>query len=179
MRCPSVTRASPLVRPRARNMQMQQSAQAYAPRSTACLPTCRPRSSRIFTYLAPLTRPQDLAWLLASYARDALRRVEASADLPALQTIRSGLEQALGLRFENVKGEHFLRSTLVQTIFYGIFSAWVQWSKDGHRGEQFDWHAAVGHYAYRWSERYLSKSPPRRAWGRWDWSRYWIGPGRR
>ncbi|MER8690024.1 type ISP restriction/modification enzyme [Mesorhizobium sp. M1136] len=99
---------------------------------------------RALSYLAPLTRASDLAWLLASYARDALRRIEASADLPALQTVRSGLEQALGLRFDHVKGEHFFRSTLVQTLFYGIFSAWVQWARDlpPQSTARFDWHAA-------------------------------------
>lgn len=99
---------------------------------------------RALAHLAPLTRPADLAWLLASYARDALARVEAVASLPALATIRTGLEQALGLRFEAQKGEHFFRSTLVQTLFYGIFSAWVQWCRDQQPGsnERFDWHAA-------------------------------------
>lgn len=99
---------------------------------------------RALSYLAPLTRASDLAWLLASYARDALRRVEASANLPALQTVRSGLEQALGLSFDNTKGEHFFRSTLVQTLFYGIFSAWVQWARvqPAQSAARFDWHAA-------------------------------------
>lgn len=99
---------------------------------------------RALSYLAPLTRAVDLAWLLASYARDALRRVEESANLPALQTVRGGLEQALGLRFDHAKGEHFFRSTLVQTLFYGIFSAWVQWARDQPAGStaRFDWHAA-------------------------------------
>ena len=35
------------------------------------------------------------------------------------------LEEALGLKFDSEKGEHFFRSTLVQTLFYGLFSAWV------------------------------------------------------
>lgn len=99
---------------------------------------------RALSYLAPLTRASDLAWLLASYARDALRRVEQSADLPALNVVRSGLEQALGLSFDDAKGEHFFRSTLVQTIFYGIFSAWVEWARNQGNGNtgHFDWHAA-------------------------------------
>ena len=99
---------------------------------------------RALAHLAPLTRPADLAWLLASYARDALVRVEAVASLPTLATIRAGLEQALGLRFEAQKGEHFFRSTLVQTLFYGIFSAWVQWCRDQPVGSnaRFDWHTA-------------------------------------
>lgn len=98
---------------------------------------------RALTHLAPLTRPSDLAWLLASYARDALARVDV-VELPALQTVRSGLEEALGLRFEGPKGEHFFRSTLVQTLFYGVFSAWVQWCKEQPPGSttRFDWHMA-------------------------------------
>ena len=43
--------------------------------------------------------------------------------------MRAALEEALGLRFEGDKGEHFFRSTLVQTLFYGVFSAWVLWAK--------------------------------------------------
>jgi hypothetical protein len=98
---------------------------------------------RALTHLAPLTRPADLAWLLASYARDALARLE-TVQLPALETVRTGLEQALGLRFEGAKGEHFFRSTLVQTLFYGVFSAWVQWCKEQPPGStgHFDWHVA-------------------------------------
>ncbi len=99
---------------------------------------------RALSHAAPLTRPADLAWLLASYARDALRRVEASSDLPALQSVRTGLEQALGLQFTDERGEHFFRSTLVQTLFYGIFSAWVQWARaqPAQSSASFDWHAA-------------------------------------
>src|ERR1700730_13152638 len=74
---------------------------------------------RALVQLAPLHRPVDLAWLLASYARDALARVERRSSLAALAAIRSGLEEALGLKFEGSKGEHFFRSTLVQTLFYG------------------------------------------------------------
>jgi hypothetical protein len=83
---------------------------------------------RVLLYAAPLARPEDVAWFLASYARDAKARVE-KIDLPALATVRAALEEALGIKFEGEKGEHFFRSTLVQTLFYGIFSAWVLWSK--------------------------------------------------
>ena len=41
--------------------------------------------------------------------------------------VREALEEALGMKFTGDKGEHFFRSTLVQTIFYGVFSAWVLW----------------------------------------------------
>jgi len=78
---------------------------------------------------AKLTEPKDVAWVLAYYAREAKARIETQAELPALANIRAALEQALGLKFEGSKGEHFFRSSLVQTLFYGVFSAWVLWSK--------------------------------------------------
>ena len=84
-----------------------------------------------------------MAWFLASYARDALVRVEKKKELPALQTLRSALEEALGMKFTDEKGEHFFRSTLVQTLFYGVFSAWVRWHKDNPGPEaKFDWRTA-------------------------------------
>jgi hypothetical protein len=98
---------------------------------------------RACLHAAPLANPKDVAWFLASYARDALFRVEQKKDLPALQTLRSALEQALGMKFTGDKGEHFFRSALVQTLFYGVFSAWVRWHKDnlGPR-TKFDWRKA-------------------------------------
>ena len=80
---------------------------------------------RALTQSVALREPKDVAWFLASYARDALQRVESAGDLPALANVRSSLEQALGVTFDEDKGEHFFRSTLVQTLFYGVFSAWV------------------------------------------------------
>jgi hypothetical protein len=90
-----------------------------------------------------LVKPKDVAWFLASYARDALSRVEAAGDLPTLRTVRSALEDALGIKFEGEKGEHFFRSTLVQTLFYGLFSAWVIWARTMPRNPpRFDWRSA-------------------------------------
>lgn len=93
---------------------------------------------------ATLSAPKDVAWVLAYYAREAKARVEAQAELPALALVREALEQALGLQFEGKKGEHFFRSTLVQTLFYGVFSAWVLWSKQRPptSKERFDWKLA-------------------------------------
>jgi hypothetical protein len=34
-----------------------------------------------------------------------------------LTTIRTALEEALGMKFDTVRGEHFFRSTLIQTLF--------------------------------------------------------------
>jgi hypothetical protein len=89
---------------------------------------------RILLHAAPLNNPREVAFFLASYARDARARVEAAGDLPALTAIRTALEEALGMKFEPGKGEHFFRSTLVQTLFYGVFSAWVLWHKQ-HVGQ--------------------------------------------
>ena len=98
---------------------------------------------RVLLHAAPLNNPRDVAFYLASYARDARARVEAAGDLPALTAVRSALEEALGMKFDAVKGEHFFRSTLVQTIFYGVFSAWVLWHKENpRRTDAFDWKSA-------------------------------------
>ena len=82
--------------------------------------------------------------------RDAQARIEGVA-LPALDTLRADLEEALGLKYEGTKadpdkGEHFFRSTLVQTIFYGVFSAWVLWIKKQTTTDQkarFRWREAT------------------------------------
>ena len=101
---------------------------------------------RTLSHRAALTEPKDLAWLLASYARDGLARVEAAGDAPALTAIRTALEESLGVRFEGEKGMRFFHSTLVQTLFYGIFSAWVLWARQRPPPTgTFNWHDAVWH----------------------------------
>ena len=95
---------------------------------------------RVMMNAAPLTRPEDIAWFLASYARDALATLEEK-DGSNLAPLRTSLEMALGIKFEGKKGEHFFHSTLVQTLFYGVFSAWVIWAKGGSAGG-FDWKSA-------------------------------------
>ena len=102
--------------------------------------------SRALSHRATLVEPKDLAWLLASYARDGLARVEAAGDAPSLAAVRSALEEALGVRFEGDKGVAFFRSTLVQTLFYGVFSAWVLWAKQTPPPiGSFNWHDSVWH----------------------------------
>jgi hypothetical protein len=100
---------------------------------------------RVMLHAAPLGTPQDVAWFLASYAREALRRV-GNRKLPALTAIRGALEEALGIKFEGEKGEHFFRSTLIQTLFYGVFSAWVLWAREHPPSDtkaRFDWRTAA------------------------------------
>ena len=101
---------------------------------------------RALSHTAALVEPKDLAWLLASYARDGLARVETAGDEPSLRAVRSALEEALGVRFEGERGAAFFRSTLVQTLFYGVFSAWVLWARQAPPpAGSFDWRTAVWH----------------------------------
>jgi len=119
---------------------------AATPRSTA-----EKQNDRFVEYLqrvmrhgAPIAAPEDVAWFLASYARDALAAIRG-VELSALGAVRAALEEALGLKFEGEKGEHFFRSSLVQTLFYGIFSAWVLWSRHNPptSRNRFDWRLTI------------------------------------
>ena len=102
--------------------------------------------SRALSHRATLVDPSELAGLLASYARDGLARVETSGDASSLNAVRAALEDALGVKFEGEKGVAFFRSTLVQTLFYGVFSAWVLWSRQTPTpAGTFDWRTAVWH----------------------------------
>ncbi len=100
---------------------------------------------RVLTHRAVLAEPRDLARLLASYARDGLARVEAAGDAPSLAAVRGALEEALGVQFRGERGAAFFRSTLVQTLFYGVFSAWVLWARQAAPSNRFNWREAVWH----------------------------------
>ena len=98
---------------------------------------------RVMSHRSTISEPRDLARLLASYARDALQRVEqATEEDDSLATIREAIEQALGMSFEGEDGGKFFRSTLVQTLFYGVFAAWVLWARSGKSGH-FGWKDTV------------------------------------
>ena len=102
--------------------------------------------TRVLSHAASLAEPRDVAWLLASYARDGLARVERAGDAASLTSLREALEQSLGVKFEGDRGAAFFRSTLVQTLFYGVFSAWVLWSRQTPPPTgDFNWHDAVWH----------------------------------
>ena len=53
------------------------------------------------------------------------------------------------MRFEDERAEEFFRSTLVQTLFYGVFAAWVLWARAAKQG------GSAGH---RCSGRWAGKS---------------------
>ncbi|QEC69616.1 N-6 DNA methylase [Panacibacter ginsenosidivorans] len=97
---------------------------------------------RVMLHTAPLLEPKDVAWFLASYARDAKTRIE-QLELPALDEVKKALEETLGVSFAGKKGSHFFKSTLIQTIFYGVFSAWILFNKDKTvQSKKFDWRLA-------------------------------------
>ena len=106
---------------------------------------------RVLSHRTRLAEPRDLAELLASHARDALARVEATeaetgGGAAPLGAVREALEEALGVQFRGERGARFFRSTLVQTLFYGVFSAWVLWGRQTPRPKgEFDWKTSVWH----------------------------------
>ena len=112
--------------------------------------------ARAFSHRTKVAEPKDLANLLASYARDGLSRIESTGEAPSLNAVRSALEEGLGVRFKGDRGTRFFYSTLVQTLFYGIFAAWVLWTRgtktnegplfqDSYRPERFSWRESSWH----------------------------------
>lgn len=107
-------------------------AEKYAPKITQFL-------SDIFreTESVTISDPKDIAAHLAMHARRALRilSTEGNGDL---QLLRDSLEKSLDIKFANKKQKRLFLSMLVQTLFYGIFLAWV---KDGE-GKEFNWESS-------------------------------------
>ena len=85
--------------------------------------------ARALQFNVPITEPKDLAAYLASYAREARLHLER-ADLSRLAPLRESIENALDVTFEGERGERFFRATVVQSLFYGLFSAWTLWMRD-------------------------------------------------
>lgn len=114
--------------------------------------TKHPEHERLWQFLrrallstARIATPQDLAAFLASYAREARARVEV-APMGTLEPVKKALTDSLGVRFEGDKGQHFFQSTLIQTLFYGIFSAWVLWHETHPKaGQRFQWRLSAQH----------------------------------
>ena len=101
---------------------------------------------RALSHKAALVEPRDLAWIIASYARDGLARVEAAGEPPSLAVVRQALEEALGIQFKAELGTSFFQSTLVQTLFYGVFSAWVLWARQTPAPAiPFDWRSTASY----------------------------------
>ena len=95
--------------------------------------------TRVLSHAASLAEPRDVAWLLASYARGGLARVERAGDAAALTALREALEGSLGVRFEGDRGAAFFRSTpgadplLWRVLRLGVVGSA---SSDAHRSVQ-------------------------------------------
>lgn len=86
---------------------------------------------------SPIGDPETLARVLALQAR------RAKEDLPtyftsAVSSLADDFGEALGITFEGDEGEEFFRSSLIQTVYYGLFAGWILWARDEQEGE-FNW----------------------------------------
>ena len=94
---------------------------------------------RALLHNAPITTAADVAKHLASYAHETLALLK-NGDKAAMRPLRESLESMLSMTFSGKKGDRFFHSTLTQSIYYGLFSAWLQ------TPGKFDWHT-VAHSA--------------------------------
>ena len=99
--------------------------------------------NRSLAYRSSISDPKDVAWFLASYAREALANIERvnAEGNSTLSSLKTTLETGLGGNFAGEDGSHQFCSTLVQTLFYGLFSAWVAHARNKDAGH-FDWQTA-------------------------------------
>lgn len=93
---------------------------------------------------APIFESEQLAWFLAFYARQARARLDG-IPMEALKGLKTTLEDGLGLKFAGERGEHFFRSSLIQTLFYGLFSAWVVGHSEKKVTKKFDYRLTPYH----------------------------------
>lgn len=94
--------------------------------------------TRAVTDLARIGSPDDLAKILARQARDA--KAAMPDDLKPVKPLLDDYRQALGLAFDinDEKGARFFRSSLVQSVFYALFAAWILWDKEVSSDARFD-----------------------------------------
>lgn len=99
---------------------------------------------RTMHYKSRIVRPDDVAWFLASYAREALANIKSAASNGKgnpLRQLKKAMEDALGNPFmgrDQNDRDHMFFSTIAQTLFYGMFSAWVEHARIGRKGD-FNW----------------------------------------
>lgn len=94
--------------------------------------------TRAVTDLARISAPADLAKILARQARDA--KDALPDDLKPLKPLLDDYRQALGLAFDidDEKGARFFRSSLVQSVVYALFAAWILWDKQADEDAVFE-----------------------------------------
>ena len=103
---------------------------------------------RVLSYRATIVEPRDLAWLLASYARDGLARVEAAGDIAFTRShFGQALEEALGIQFNTELGDKLFPvdagadALLWRFLCLGALGA----SDAGNPPFPFDWRTAAWH----------------------------------
>ncbi|MCC6407684.1 MAG: N-6 DNA methylase [Planctomycetes bacterium] len=89
------------------------------------------------TRYASIAEPESLARILARFARDAKNDLPAQFS-DAVRDLLDDFGKALGISFQGPEGEEFLRSSLVQTAFYGLFAGWCIW-RQGGKQQPFRW----------------------------------------
>lgn len=86
---------------------------------------------------APIAEPDTLARVLALQARRAKEALPARFS-NAVQGLANDFADALGITFSGEEGEEFFRSSLIQTVYYGLFAGWILWARE-ETTESFDW----------------------------------------
>ena len=89
------------------------------------------------TRYAPIAEPETLARVLARQARHAKANLPAEFS-QAIRGLADDFGAALGITFEGEEGEEFFRSSLVQTVYYGLFAGWLLWTRS-RVAEGFRW----------------------------------------
>lgn len=113
------------------------------------------------TRYAPIAEPESLAKILARQAK------RAKAQLPseftqAVRGLADDFGKALGVTFEGEEGQEFFRSSLIQTVFYGLFAGWTLWLRSGSK-DPFRWENLADHLTIPFlAELYYEFQHPRR-----------------
>jgi hypothetical protein len=101
------------------------------------------RDDQVGRYLASVgvvllsnVRGFSLLWVDPAY-RTSMSDPSVPVFSTAVQPLLDDFYEALGLSFEGSEGEEFLRSSLIQTAFYGLFASWTHWH---HSGEPREFH---------------------------------------
>lgn len=116
---------------------------------------------RAVTRYAPIADPESLAKILARQAK------RAKAQLPteftqAVAGLAEDFGKALGVTFEGEEGQEFFRSSLIQTVFYGLFAGWTLWLRS-HSAGTFRWEDLAEHLKIPFlAELYYEFQHPRR-----------------
>lgn len=92
---------------------------------------------------APIAEPKSLARILARQARKAKDTLPEQFS-EAVKALLDDFGKALGISFEGTEGQDFFRSSLVQTIFYGLFAGWALW-RHSKSTAQFRWEDLPGY----------------------------------